>query len=269
MQQEQQPQVFDFTNLINALNTNIFVDTMELDENDNTYLHHIVQQCDEDSELTIRRLASRHIIMDHQNIYGQTIYQLAARHAPPKIMRLLLELPGDFYSRDQEIDLDDVYGNSLAHYASVENIPIIAEYGFSLNRPNNDGRSPLLDAVHRNDISRACSFLEHGADTGSRDRNGNTVLHYCIMHHIRRRPIIDAFMSTPRFRCNFKNKEGYTPLDFAIMRRSVELIKLLWQTRDFTHKDLDKWIHSDQLSDEFRNYLITLTNGRSLVAQYT
>lgn len=207
--------------------------------------------------------------MDHQNIYGQTIYQLAARHAPQNIMRLLLELPGDFYSRDQEIDLDDVYGNSLAHYASVENIPLIAEYGFSLNRRNHDGRSPLLDAVHRNEINRACALLEYGADTGSRDNNGNTILHYCVMHHIRRRPIIDAFMSTPRFRCNFRNKEGYSPLDFAIIRRSIELIKLLWETRDFKSKDLDRWINSNQLSEEFKNYLIRLRGNTSLVTYYT
>jgi ankyrin repeat protein len=261
-------QAFNFSELLNVLNSHVSFDAMELDENDNTYLHHIVQQCDENTELTIRRLVGRHLIMDHQNIYGQTIYHLAARHAPPKIMQLLLELPGDFYSRDQEMDLDDVYGNSIAHYASVENIPIIAEYGFSLNRRNNDHRSPLLEAVHRNDIARACTLLEYGADTGSHDRNGNTALHYCVMHHIRRRPIIDAFMSTPRYRCNFRNKEGYSPLDFAIIRRSIELIKLLWETNDFKNCDLDRWIQSEQLSEEFKNFLMRLRKSSSLITHY-
>ncbi len=255
-------QVFNFSELLNVLNSHVSFNTMDLDENDNTYLHHIVQQCDENSEMLIRRLVSRHLIMDHQNIYGQTIYHLAARHAPTHIMHLLLDLPGDFYSRDQEIDLDDVYGNSIAHYASVENIPLIAEYGFSLDRPNNDGRSPLLEAVHRNEISRACALIENGANTESHDNNGNTILHYCIMNYIRRRPIIDTFISTPCFRCNLRNKDGYSPLDFAIMKRSIDIIKLLWDTRDFGEKDLDPWINSSTLSNEFKKYLITLKEIR-------
>ncbi len=252
--------VFDFTEFRNALFNNNSFDSMSLDENDNTYLHHIVQHYNEDTELIIRRLVNKHSILDHQNIYGQTIYHLAARYSPPHILELLIELPGDFYSRDQEMDLDDVYGNSVTHYASADNIPILANHGFNINRKNFDGLTPLLDAVHKNHIQRACALLEAGAAPNCRDRNGNTVVHYCMTHHIIRRPILEAFINTYKTKFNIKNKEGFSPLDLAIMRRSTDMVKILWYTREFKTEDFDPWLESEELSKTFRDYLQTLRN---------
>ncbi len=269
--------VFDFTEFRNALFNNNSFDSMSLDENDNTYLHHIVQHYNEDrlpegsalrsisdrhedTELIIRRLVNKHSILDHQNIYGQTIYHLAARYSPPHILELLIELPGDFYSRDQEMDLDDVYGNSVAHYASADNVPILANHGFNINRKNFDGLTPLLDAVHKNHIQRACALLEAGAAPNCRDRNGNTVVHYCMTHHIIRRPILEAFINTCKTKFNVKNKEGFSPLDLAIMRRSTDMVKILWYTREFKTEDFDPWLESQELSKTFRDYLQTLRN---------
>lgn len=254
--------MFDFTELRNVLLNDVQFDSMDLDENDNTYLHHVVQHYNEDSEYIIRRLINKHVIMDHQNIYGQTVYHLAARHTPPHIFRLLLDANGDFYSHDREIDLDDVHGNTLAHYASVDNIPVLVEYGFSLNNPNFDGLVPLLDAVHQNQIGRACMFLEFGADPECRDRNGNGVIHYCIAKYIVRGPIMDAYFNVPRAKYNIKNKDGLSPLDFAIQLKSPDLVKKLWYTWEFTDADFNPWIESDSLSKTFRTYLRTLKECR-------
>ena len=251
-------QAFDFTNLINALNSDLSFDPMELDENDNTYLHHIVQQCDDDTEFLVRKLINKHTILDHQNIFGQTVYHLAARFAPPNIFKLLIELPGDFYDHDQEMDIDDVHGNSVAHYASADNIPILAEYGFTLNRRNFDGLTPLLDAVHKNHIERACTLLEYGALPNCVDRNGNSALHYCVSRHVIRGPIIDAIFSAPNTKYNIKNKDGFNPLDIAINLRSPELIRKLWYTWEFKAHELNHWLHSDELSNSFKKFLQTL-----------
>ena len=255
--------VFDFSELKNALLSNNSFDSMNLDENDNTYLHHVVQHYNEDTEFIIRKLVNKHIILDHQNIYGQTIYHLAARYAPPHILKLLIELIGDFYSHDREMEIDDVYGNSVAHYACPENIHVLVEHEFKLNRYNFDGMTPLLDAVHKNHIQRACSLLENGVNPNCLDRNGNSVLHYCISHHIIRGPIMDSFISTPKAKCNIKNKDGFSPFDLAIIRKSPDLVKKLWYTWEFKDADFDPWLSPGQeLSNTFRNYLQTLKECR-------
>lgn len=255
--------IFDFSELRNALMSNNSFDSMNLDENDNTYLHHVVQHYNEDTELIIRKLVNKHTILDHQNIYGQTIYHLAARYAPPHILKLLIEQIGDFYSRDREMDLDDVYGNSVAHYASSDNISILVEHGFTLDRRNFEGFTPLFDAVHKNHIDRACSLLDNGANPNCLDRNGNSVLHYCIIHHIVRGPILEAFLSTPQSKCNIKNKDGFSPFDLAIIRRSPDLVKKLWYTWEFKDEDFDRWLSREtELSNTFRNYLQTLKDCR-------
>lgn len=254
--------MFDFTELRNVLLNDVQFDSMDLDENDNTYLHHVVQHYNEDSEYVIRRLINKHVILDHQNIFGQTVYHLAARHAPPNIFRLLLDSCGDFYSHEREIELDDVYGNTMAHYASVDNIPILVEYGINLERSNFNGLVPLLDAVHQNQIERACMLLECGANPCAVDGNGNSVIHYCVAKYVVRGPIMDAYFSIPRAKYNLKNKDGLSPLDIAIQLKSPDLVKKLWYTWEFTDVDFNPWIETDYLSNTFRNYLRTLKECR-------
>lgn len=227
-----------------ALMLNLHIDPMQLDESDNTLLHHVLKDRDVDP-LIVLQLLRRHAILDHQNNQGQTIFHIAAKYARPEILTLLLDYPGDFYDNDLcETNLPDNFGNTLYHYASAENIQILGDYNYNINKKNNVHMTPLLDAIFKSEDRRALALLEAGADILATDSNSNNAFHYCITRHNINYEIFDTLCGAPHCPINKKNILGNSPLDLAIINNNLELVNKIWLTMSFTENDLQRWITS-------------------------
>jgi hypothetical protein len=275
---------FDFATLLNEIHNLTASTVMTLDDNDNTYLHHVVQYPCKDTANIVRRLMRQHVIVDHQNIFGQTVFQLAARHCAPDILEILFNEPGDFFNRSQEIDLDDVHGNTLAHYASAQNIEIISIYDFNLNKKNNNGRTPLMEAIVKKDIEKIIQLLEFGANPNISDSEGNNAIHYSLL--IAKESIEDFNKILQKFieihstiRCtdegltakqssssNFiqTNRYGNTILDNAIQSNMIDATRIIWNTWCYKIQHLDRWFNSvGGLNPQMRTLLKTLSESRT------
>ncbi len=235
--------------------------SMSLDEDDNTYLHHIVKLDIPKSELLINNLIMHHTILDHTNRFGQTVFHLAAAYAKPSILRILLTEPADFFDEDN-IDLADNVGNTVAHYCSTVNLPLIVESGeFDINRKNNAGLTPLLHAICCADEYKVKKLLELGAEPNCCDSDGNNALHYAVNRIPMRHNIINALLECGTFRPNRVNNQGKTPLDCAIDNLQYDIVYKIWSTWLFVPDDLIK--HVVKLPEcEMKDYLNNLLEAR-------
>ncbi len=260
--------VFDFSNLLNEIANLTPANAMTLDDNDNTYLHHVVTYPNKDTANIVRRLMRQHVIVDHQNIFGQTVFQLAARNCTSEILEILFNEPADFFSHSQEIDLDDVHGNTLAHYANADNIETISQYDFNLNKKNNNGHTPLIDAAIKKDVNKVIALLEWGANPNITDREGNTVIHHSILvAHENLEDFNQILQKMIEIRsCKFTqtNRYGNTVLDIAIQSNMMEATQLIWKTWTFLPRHLERWLSSvGAINSSMRDLLKTLSESHT------
>ncbi len=242
-----------------AFNTNLQIDPMQLDESDNTLLHHVLKDPEADPYIVINILR-RHVILDHQNDKGQTIFHIAAKYASPEVLTTILDFPGEFYDDDGcNTNLPDNDGNILYHYASAENIAILGEYNYNINQPNNVHMTPLLDAIFKSEDRRAIALLEAGADILAIDSSSNNAFHYCISRPVINHQILDILISSPHCPINKKNILGNSPLDLAILKNDRSLVKKIWNTWAFSEIDLQRWITSPH---PMSSYLRVLSESR-------
>lgn len=257
--------VFDFSKLLNEIDNLTPSNAMTLDDNDNTYLHHVVTYPNKDTANIVRRLMRQHIIVDHQNIFGQTVFQLAARHCSSEILEILFNEPADYFSYSQEIDLDDVHGNTLAHYANANNIQTISQYNFNLNKKNNNGHTPLIDAIMKKDINKVIALLEYGANPNITDKDGNTIIHHSLIVAAAKEDFNRILQKMIEIRsCNFMqtNRYGNTVLDIAILSNLIETTKVIWETWTFAPRHLERWLHSvGAINSTMRDTLKTLSES--------
>lgn len=255
----------DMMNVINnMLINNLFplnFDAMQLDENDNTYLHHVVKYDLPRSEILIHSLIKHHTILDHTNRFGQTVFHLAAAYCKSSVLEILLTEPGDFFDEDN-IDLEDNVGNTVAHYCSAANLPLIVSSKlFNIDKQNYAGLTPLLHAICAGDEYKVAKLLEFGVNSNSCDHEGNNALHYAIIRIPVKYNIINILLEFGEFRPNTKNKEGKTPLDYAIEGQYYDTIYKIWSTWLFTPDDLIK--HVVKLPEgEMKDYLNNLLEAR-------
>jgi ankyrin repeat protein len=105
------------------------------------------------------------------------------------------------------------------------------KYGADYNIPNNSGGTPLMrictgdfDAIENIQIS----LLEGGADTGARDKEGNTALHYAAKNDSKAgaKALSDMLLEFGAD-SGVANNAGRTALDIAAENNNEELVKLL------------------------------------------
>ena len=254
---------FDFSKLLNEIDKLTPSNAMTLDDNDNTYLHHVVTYPNKNTANIVRRLMRQHVIVDHQNIFGQTVFQLAARHCSSKILEILFNEPADYFSHSQEIDLDDVHGNTLAHYANANNIQTISQYNFNLNKKNNNGHTPLIDALIKKDVNKVIELLEYGANPNITDKDGNNAIHHSLI--VAKEDFNRILQKMIEIRsCNFMqtNCYGNTVLDIAIQSNLIETTKVIWETWTFAPRHLERWLNSvGAINSVMRDTLKTLSES--------
>ncbi|PSN51182.1 hypothetical protein C0J52_06044 [Blattella germanica] len=187
--------------------------------------------------------------------YGNTPMHYAAEKELMKVVEYLLELKCDFdctntegetpllkaiKRRDEEMaikllnlganpNLEDKYGNSVMHFAAEGNLPITVDILLKLeckfDSLNEEGITPLLNAIKRRHGEIAIMLLKHGANPNAQTTFGNSVIHFAAAENFVM--IVDLLLS---LKCDFDNlnKEGETPLLKAIKWRNEEIaIKLL------------------------------------------
>lgn len=117
----------------------------------------------------------------------------------------------------------------VEHLERTENPELYA----IVNARNKWGKTPLLDAAHRNRFNICRILLEHGADYTIVDNNSDSILHYTAWrdHHESVKSILDAIQNGDARRratlLAMTSKKGNTALQDALYRKNFQVVQLL------------------------------------------
>ena len=105
--------------------------------------------------------------------YGSTYLIIASDRGRANIVAYLLE-------KDALVDKPDNNGATPLHYAAVNNhvkvIRLLLEGGATVDKPDNNGVTPLYYAADNNHVEAIRLLLEGGATVDKPDKNGGTQL---------------------------------------------------------------------------------------------
>ena len=127
--------------------------------------------------------------------YGTTPLAIAAQHGQTENMRILVEAGANIRCEDAE-------GWTLAHAAAhslsltTEALELVLSWGFDINKPDNDGDTPLHIAAF----------------------DGNAMI---VSHLLAKGAVVEV-----------RDKEGKTPLDFARQKEHEDVVELLKAQRN-------------------------------------
>ncbi len=125
-----------------------------------------------------------------------------------------------------DIDLTDSDGNTPLHISVVnltsnEIVDFLLDIGYSPDRRNSEGKTPLLLATQRNAATYVESFLIKGSDPFITDNSGESALSYAIKNSPEMLNIIVQLSGTRR------DIAGETILHYAARDASVETVQRL------------------------------------------
>ncbi|NXI61836.1 ANKR7 protein, partial [Anseranas semipalmata] len=95
-----------------------------------------------------------------------------------------------------------------------------------LNLCDGADRSPLMEAVERQQEECVAILLEHGADPNVRGYGGNTALHLAVAAP---KASLAEMLIEHDARIDVENSKGETPLTLAISSHQKEMVELLLQ----------------------------------------
>jgi ankyrin repeat protein len=120
-------------------------------------------------------------------------------------------------------------GDTPLHWACANDhfseIKQLIENGENIDAKNNDGRTPLLEAIrcgHNDDVVEL--LIDNEADVNIHDNFSETPLHWACKYD---RVDVAKMLLKKGAKVNAKNNQGITPLHCAGMWRRAELFKLL------------------------------------------
>ncbi|KAF6813311.1 ankyrin repeat protein [Colletotrichum sojae] len=208
------------------LRRGVFVDAA-LDQRGNRALHIAAQEGH--SEVLVRLLASGAEV-DVRNDRLCTPLHLALQGARPETAMTLLLQGADWR-------LASSSGMTALHVAAHGSVARVVQYlvgrGAEPNAPDADGRTPLFLAcqpLDRNgksakmDRVTVWALVEHGADVGTKLKDGATVLHLAVKQ---RRPGLVKLLAGRGADMNAKAGDKTTPLQAAVEVGDVAMARLL------------------------------------------
>lgn len=184
--------------------------------------------------MSTQLLIDRKADLEVKDCEGWTALHLAVQSNWIEKVRMLLAAGVDMNTTDAEgsTPLHDV-----VHEQDFEMAELLIKAGANIEIKNAKGQTPLLETVSQKDHKeKMVSFLlEHKANAGAVDRDGNTPLHLAMLHGARTSAHLLAHAGA---RIGVLNKAGKTPCSMALcaakhdafllrnMRSSAEAVKV-------------------------------------------
>ena len=157
---------------------------------------------------------------------GWTALNYAISFDKEDICKILIDAGADPNSRD-------IDNKTPVHYAAKTWKPnnkillLLLDAGGEVNVRDKDwGWTPLMYALHQNNISLFEILLKAGADPNIQSNNGNTSLHWAVLFNYKSPEIIKELLDAgadPMIR----NSESETPIHLAEQSKITELIEIL------------------------------------------
>lgn len=157
---------------------------------------------------------------------GWTALNYAISFDKEDICKILIDAGADPNSRD-------IDNKTPVHYAAKTWKPnnkillLLLDAGGEVNVRDKDwGWTPLMYALHQNNISLFELLLKAGADPNIQSNNGNTSLHWAVLFNYKSPDIIKELLDAgadPMIR----NSESETPIHLAEQSKITELIEIL------------------------------------------
>lgn len=157
---------------------------------------------------------------------GWTALNYAISFDNVNICKMLIEAGADPNSRD-------IDNKTPVHYAArtwkgnSEILLLLLDAGGEVNVRDRDwGWTPLMYALHQNNISIFEHLLKAGADPNIQSHNGNTSLHWAISFHYKSPKIIQELLDAGADP-SIRNDLGDTSFDAAEQSNVEELVEIL------------------------------------------
>ena len=157
---------------------------------------------------------------------GWTALNYAISFNKEDLCKLLIDAGTDPNSRD-------IDNKTPVHYAAKTWKPnnkillLLLDAGGEVNVRDKDwGWTPLMYALHQNNISLFELLLKAGADPNIQSNNGNTSLHWAVLFNYKSPEIIKELLDAGADPM-IKNSESETPIHLAEQSKITELIEIL------------------------------------------
>lgn len=146
-----------------------------------------------------------------------------------------------------DVNIPDSEGNTPLHLASNNRMPEVSialiEKGASVDSKNSSGDTPLHLAIHCDDVETSLILIERGADVSALNDFHDTPLILAVGHEKTKisLELIDKISSIKKKESlNIQNRDGYTPLHFAVYHKMATVcVKLIEEGADVSMKNND------------------------------
>lgn len=162
---------------------------------------------------------------------GKTPLHLAVERQDQPMVELLLAQP------QLDADTGDARGKTALHEAVLRQNPdllrLLAENGAALEAADQQGFTPLLDALYWRATESAETLLDLGADIAAKTSDGKNVLHWSFANKRHRNSAIDPALfirlveASSEEAINQPDREGNTPLMLAMGEQRFDMAEVL------------------------------------------
>jgi ankyrin repeat protein len=177
----------------------------------------------------VKYLVAQGIDLRARDTTGRTVLNYAAEEWHPALLEYLLTKVPD------QLNIPDNEGNtpllaSIQLYCPEfffypQNTGILIKHGANVNLQNKKGESPLYMAILFHYYDRASTLLENGADWKAVTHEGVSITEEVFKRCTPE--FIDYYLKKTGYGINQKDKNGKTPLFYAIDGYNVEAVKYL------------------------------------------
>lgn len=137
---------------------------------------------------------------------NKDIFNAVKKNDLKTVKALLIKYPDLAESKDS-------YGNTPIYYTEdSEVIYLLLTNNADINAKNNEGWTPLLAALYRNNQSEADVLLDNGAEIQAKNDQGQTPLHLAASYH---NWDMTEMLISHKADVNSKDNDGDTPLHWA------------------------------------------------------
>jgi len=147
-------------------------------------------------------------------------------------VKLLLDLGFDVNAKDNADNTPLHLAVSRANYkktkpSAIAISELLIERNASVTARNNKEQTPLITAARGNaPLEIIILLLKHNSEIDAQDNEGNTALYYAVGRN-QKKPIEQELYINKGADVNHKSLSGKTPLHYAAMRGSAEMINFL------------------------------------------